>query len=195
MLNYTVTMPRIHIENAQAICKLLREAMKEYDEQMAEARNVDPIRDGLAARDRALQRQADIATQMAQTKAEAVEQITKLRTMYIDELSRQTSINGHDTNEDYNILRDGLVDDPRQLRMMAERNPDNYTVFKAIERYAREKGWEGFETIGNAPKMESFGQNWFDLAVMACGNPSGLAMMQITDEGELQRMMTAYDVL
>ena len=196
MIKYTVTMPMEQVTEARRTCKVLRDGIAKLREQLAALDEVDPIRDGIAARDRAEAERQRITDDLENAKAEAVKAIREQAEIYQAEVNRQSALKGEDLDTpDYALIRDHLISDANQLQMMADRNQANYSLLVAIDHYATEHKWQGFAVISNAPNVEAFGQQWFNLCEAAANNPDGLAMMQITTEGELRRLLNEYGVI
>lgn len=196
MLKYTVTVPMEQVIEARRECKVLKQGIEMLREQLAKLDEVDPIRDGIAARDRAEGERQQINADIEQSKASAAESMKKRAQIFQAEVNRQATLKGEDLETpDYALIRDHLIIDANQLQMMADRNQANYSLLVAIDHYATEHKWTGFAVISNAPNVEAFGQQWFNLCEAAANNPDGLAMMQITTEGELRRLLTEYGVL
>lgn len=196
MLKYTVTVPIEQVTEARRELKVLKKGIELLREQLAKLDEVDPIRDGIAARDRAEEERQQINADIEQSKASAAESMQKRAKIFQAEVNRQAAMKGEDLDTaDYALIRDKLISDANQLQMMADRNRANYTLLVAIDHYATENGWTGFAVISNAPIVEAFGKAWFGMCETAARNPDGLAMMQITTEGELRRLLNEYGVL
>ena len=196
MYKFMVTVPIDQVTEARRTCRILKDGIGKLRDQLAELEAVDPIRDSLAARDRAEAERQRITDDLENAKAEAVKAIQEKAEAYEAEIGRQTAMKGDELNgPDYALIRDGLITDADQLKMMADRNQTNYTLMVAIDRYASSRRWDGFTVVSNAPMVESFGQAWFKLCETAAQNPDGLAMFQIMTEGELRRMLMEYGLL
>ena len=196
MMKYTVTVPMEQVTEARRELKVLKKGIEMLREQLAKLDEVDPIRDGIAARDRAEEERLQINADIEQSKANAAESMRQRALSFQADVNRQAAMKGEDLETaDYALIRDKLITDANQLQMMANRNTANYTLLVAIDHYAAENNWSGFAVISNAPNVEAFGKAWFDMCETAARNPDGLAMMQITTEGELRRLLKEYGVL
>lgn len=196
MIRFKVKMPMEQITEARRTCKVLLNSIEQLKQQRSALDEVDPIRDGIAARDRAEAEKQQIRDTIEETKASVAADIRQKAEDYKAEVKRQTALKGEDLNvPDYALIRDGLINDADQLQMMADRNPENYTLLLAIDRYAVARFWIGFTVISNAPSVEAFGENWFRLCEAAAHNPDGYAMMQLNTKGELRRLLNEYGVL
>jgi len=196
MIKYTVAVPINQVTEARRTCKALKKGIEMLRAELAKLDEVDPIRDGIAARDRAEADRQRINNDIEETKADIAKQIREQAKIYQAEVNRQAAMKGEDLDTaDYALIRDNLISDATQLQMMADRNKNNYTLLVAIDHYATAQGWTGFAVISNAPNVEAFGKAWFDMCESAAWNPDGLAMMQITTEGELRRLLNEYGVL
>jgi len=196
MLKYTVTVPMEQVIEARRECKVLKQGIEMLKEELAKLDELDPVQIGKVAWDKAQEERQQINADIEQSKASAAESMKKRAQIFQAEVNRQAAMKGEDLdNGEYTLIRDKLITDATQLQMMADRNQANYTLLVAIDHYATERNWTGFTVISNAPSVEAFGKAWFGMCETAAQNPVGLAMMQITTEGELRRLLNEYGVL
>ena len=196
MMKYTIQVPMEQVIEARRELKVLKKGIEMLREQLVKLDEVDPIRDGIAARDRAEEERQQINTDIEQSKANAAESMRQRALSFQADVNRLTAMKGEDLNTaDYALIRDKLITDAAQLQMMADRNQANYSLLVAIDHYATENGWTGFATITNAPIVQAFGKAWFGMCERAANNPEGYAMFQIMTKGELKRLLNEYGVL
>ena len=197
MVKYQVKVPIAQVLEARRTCATLKDGITALRSRLAQLEDVDVVKDGMAAMERAEEERQRIKADIDQAKAEAVDEIQGKAQAYSAEVDKQAALKGEDlaTAPDYALIREKMITNPEQLQMMVDRNQDNYTLLTAIDRYATEKKWTGFAVVSNAPMVQTFGENWFRLCIAAANNPDGMAIMQIQTPGELRRLLQAYGVL
>ena len=197
MIKYTVKVPMEHVTEARRICRVLRNGVQGLREQAAKLREVDPVKDGIAAKDRADAEILEIQKTTVEIEMEAMAEITNHATAFIEAIDHQAGLKGQELTSapDFELIRTGLVESAVELQKIADRNQDNYTLLAAIDRYASDHMWNGFALVSNAPVVLQFGDQWFKLCLTAAENPEGYAMTQILTPGELRHMLQAYGVL
>lgn len=197
MIKFTVKVPMEPVTEARRLCRVLRTGVQGLREQAEKLKEVDPVQDGLAAKDRADAQILEIQQNIASLEAEAAAEIAKYATAYIEAIDHQAGLKGQELTSapDYELIKNALIDSAVELQKIADRNQDNYTLLAAIDRYATERQWHGFTLVSNAPVVLQFGDQWFKLCLIAAENPEGYAMTQILTPGELRRMLQAYGVL
>jgi len=196
MMKYTVQVPMEQVTEARRELKVLKKGIELLNEQLAKIDKLDARQIGKVAWCKAMEERQQITADIEQSKANAAESMRQRAKNFQAEVNRQAAMKGEDLdNGEYTLIRDKLITDATQLQMMADRNQANYTLLVAIDHYATERNWTGFTVISNAPSVEAFGKAWFGMCETAAQNPVGLAMMQITTEGELRRLLNEYGVL
>lgn len=197
MIKHSVRVPMAQVIDARRTCKALADSITALKMQLAALDELDPIQDGIDVRNRAMEERQRINGEIEQAKAEAIDAIKGRALTYRDDVNRQTAQHGEELDDapDYELIREGLINDPVQLKMIADRNMGNYTMLTAIDRYAVRKQWPGFTLVTNAPVVLTFGENWFRMCEYAAHEPDCLSMMQIQTPGELRRLLMEYGVL
>ena len=92
---------------------------------------------------------------------------------------------------DYALLREELIATPEQLTRILARN-DNITFALAGERYAKGRGWTGFEVITDESEAREYGDKVFDICQRGASIPGGYFSMYAMDENFIPNVGRAY---
>lgn len=198
--NMNITISKKILNQARNVILAAQEQVRAIDAQRDALPALDAQRDGLFAvekRERELREMEQAKTTICDQGAATLK---ALRAQYDAALADQVTPKGADlANPDYILIRDQLIDSPQQLRTLAAKH-DNLAFTRAVQKYAGERGWKGFDQGVNAIQAtaeaaKDFGKTYFDLCDTGVGHLSGVAAMQISDEGEITRMAAAHGVL
>lgn len=195
-----VIISRKLLTQARDVILSTREQCRAIDAQRDALPKIDPKRDGLFAVEKRDRELAEMERTQAEIRNQGAAALKILRDQYDAALADQVMPKGADLdNPDYVLIRDQLIDSPQQLRTLAAKH-DNLAFTRAVQKYAGERGWKGFDQGVNAIQAtaeaaKDFGKTYFDLCDTGVGHLSGVAAMQISDEGEITRMAAAHGVL
>ena len=128
----------------------------------------------------------------------AVEKIAELQSEYQKAIDEQTIPQGKDIIEensgDFRLLENGIIQTSYALARLIEQH--NNPAFRAMAtKYARERGWDGFEFFDHEAQLREFGTDYLKLCSVACENIDGYSFLQVMNEGELDRRVRAYGLL
>ena len=197
-----ITIPRDYLEQARAVIVNAREQWNQIDAEKAALPEIDPVKDGLNGVER---RQQEI-NEMEQRKAAiidiGVQDLAILRSNMDEYFSTKMGLNGNDLkdNMDYVLLTDKLISTPEELKEVASRHQDSLAFAKAVQIYAGQMGWIGFDQpvkdlYALATMARGFTNNYFSFCDVAIQNLTGLMAMQIANEEEITRMAQAHGVI
>jgi hypothetical protein len=176
----------------------------------AQWQNVEAQKQALPPVDKALDGQMAVEARARELKeAEETQQriseqglttIQELSDRFMAELTNKSAPRGEDLeNPDYILIRDGLIDNPEELKAIVARH-DNIAFVRAAQSYAEEHGWPGYDVelfalMRTVCNLSNFSMTFFDLCEIAVKNPLDVAAKLVSDESEINRMATAYGVL
>ena len=193
MIKFDLRVPITHVLNARSLVTLNLQTFDAYAEMREKIVIPDRAIHGDYAASKAEAQRADIALQQTETCNDIVKALRELHEQYNAEVDAQIALDGSALVEaDYQLIKDGLISTPEQLRAVIHAHSDSYTILSACDHYGTGKGWDGFALVTNSEVLREFGDNWFSMAERGAADPLGYASMQIMAAGELARMLTAY---
>ncbi len=195
-----VIISRKLLSQARDVIRATREQCRAIDAQKDALPALDVQRDGLFAVEKRERELSEMEQAKTTIRDQGAATLKALRAQYDAALADQVTPKGADLdNLDYVLIRDQLIDSPQQLRTLAAKH-DNLAFTRAVQKYAGERGWKGFDQGVNAIRAtaeaaKDFGKTYFDLCDTGVGHLNGVAAMQISDEGEITRMAAAHGIL
>ena len=126
MIKYTVKVPMEHVTEARRLCRVLRTGVQGLREQAEKLKEVDPVKDGLAAKDRADAEILEIQKAAVEIKLEAMAEITTHATAFIEAIDHQAGLKGQELTSAPDVLQFG--DKWFSLCLTAAENPEGYAM-------------------------------------------------------------------
>lgn len=194
MNEFIIGLPIKSMKQALAALDTARNAHDAIDEEKAALPALNAVDDGMKAMKKREDDLAAFAARKREASERALTAIQTALTACIDAIDAQTIPTGADitgANEgDFRLLEYGLVNSPATLEKLAAAH--DVPAFRAmVQRYAKERGWEGFAFSDKEALVRKFADDFFSLCSRAANAPRGYYGLLLEQDAEIERQALA----
>ena len=190
--NYVMKIPHGAFTDTVDALKLYGENYRAWINYRANLPLVTKEADGERGLEKRCRELEEIEGRLQKASELAAKAIEKARARWDRDYEAVFTPHGADAaSADLKPLEMGLVETPDELRRVLEKRPDSVLFQRAVERYAKERGWEGFSRPPVEEGAKEFAAVFFQRADIAAKNLDGYEAAALTYPGELERLAAA----
>lgn len=112
---------------------------------------------------------------------------------FLAEIDKQVLLDGGQISlGDMELLRSELIANKHELEALQTRHTNSPAMRRAIAKYAKNKGWEGFDDTTNERFLRAFAERFFKMCGHAPKEPNGYSAQFVTTQRTMLNMLSEF---
>lgn len=114
---------------------------------------------------------------------------------FLDEIDKQVLLDGGQISlGDMELLRSELIANKHELEALRTRHTNSPAMRRAIAKYAKNKGWEGFDDTTNERFLRAFAERFFEMCGYAPKEPNGYMAQFVSTQRTMLNMLSEFGI-